>query len=158
MAAAVGGQPIQGPEPASYPPKRGVGVSFRVSVPGQPPSLNHAYRVVRVRRGPASFSTLAKTPEAASYQQVVRLLVSSAKPSGWDRGTHYVRTTYELFLSRDIDADNVLKILGDAVAAGLGINDKWVLPCIRSKTVGVKLGQEKVNLEVSLVLTGREGE
>jgi len=111
-------------------------VSWKVTIPGQPPSSNHAYKVVRIKRGGGvPFHTLAKTAEATAYQQGVRLIVAAAKPSGW-RPEGQIRLRYRLFLDRDIDCDNVSKILNDAIARALDVNDKIFLPCYEHKETG----------------------
>jgi len=107
---------------------------WKVTIPGQPPSTNHAYRIVTQRRGSAPYRTLAKTPEAVAYQQAVRLIVRAAKPSWW-YPEDQIRLRYRLYLANRQDADNSLKLLNDAIAAALDVNDDRFLPCVLSKEV-----------------------
>jgi Holliday junction resolvase RusA-like endonuclease len=106
---------------------------FQVTLQGQPPSTNHLYHIVYVGRHPR----MAKKPEIETYQVLVTYLVRAAKPSGWVSGAH-VRLLYDFFLKRDIDCDNALKAMNDAIAIALDVNDKLFLPCVRSKTIGVR--------------------
>lgn len=54
---------------------------------------------------------------------------------------------YALFLKKDMDASNCLKILEDAVAAGLDVNDRIFLPQVISKEHGH--AEPRVEVEVS---------
>lgn len=45
-----------------------------------------------------------------------------------------------------MDADNSLKILNDGIAAGLGIDDRWLLPCVEEIRFGDK--DPRVELEI----------
>lgn len=123
-------------------------MSWTVVIPGQPPSTNHAYKIVTVKRGTGGipFRTLAKTDEAISYQMAARLLVAAARPSGW-RSAARVRLTYRLYLTHKQDADNSLKLLNDAIARALNINDDKFLPCVESKEI------VKVNPRVEVTIT-----
>lgn len=121
-------------------------MTWGVTIPGQPPSTNHAYRIVTVRRGSVPFRTLAKTEEAVAYQMGARLLVAAAKPSGWQPAAQ-VRLIYRLYLSHRQDADNSLKLLNDAIAKALGVNDDRFLPCVESKEiVPPKLARVEVSI------------
>lgn len=121
-------------------------MSWSVTIPGQPPSTNHAYKIVTVRRGSVPFRTLAKTEEAVAYQTAARLIVAAAKPSGWTPAAQ-IRLTYRLFLASRQDADNSLKLLNDAIARALGVNDDRFLPCVESKeVVTAKLARVEVTI------------
>jgi Holliday junction resolvase RusA-like endonuclease len=123
-------------------------VSWSFSVPGQPPSWNHAYeRATRVARDGRRYSGLKKTAEAEKYQRDVALIVGAARPSGWTHGEGYLRLRINLFLGHDIDATNVWKILEDAIARKLGIDDKWFLPCFEHKEIGVKQPRVEVTID-----------
>ena len=100
---------------------------FSFSVPSQPPSWNHAYQMVRRR--------VAKAKGVEAYQLVAAAMARTAKPAGWEP-EGMIRVTYDLHLGRDQDASNSLKSLEDGIAIGLGIDDKRMLPCVRSKTIG----------------------
>ena len=106
-----------------------------VTIPGQPPSVNHGYHIVRqFRRGGTPYRTIALTPEVANYKTYASLIVKSARPSGWKPGSS-IRIQYRLFLGNRQDADNSLKFLNDAIAAALGVNDDIFLPCVISKSL-----------------------
>ena len=99
-------------------------------IPGQPPSVNHMYE-----RG---YKKIRKTDGAEAYQAAATYIVRTTRPSGWRHTDGYIRLTYDLHLQRDMDCDNILKALNDAIAVGLDVNDKWFLPCVRSKEFGIK--------------------
>jgi Holliday junction resolvase RusA-like endonuclease len=96
-------------------------------IPGEPPSVNHSYHVVRGTR------RIAKNPEVENYQTVVTWATrTKVKDFAWSGG--FVRVRYRFFLGRAKDVDNMLKALNDAIAIGLGMNDRWFLPCVESVT------------------------
>lgn len=101
-----------------------------------------------MRRGAGGvpFRTLAKTDEAVTYQMAARLLVATARPSGW-KPEAQVRLTYRLYLNHRQDADNSLKLLNDAIARALDINDDRFLPCVESKEI------VKANPRVEVTIT-----
>ena len=108
---------------------------WSVSVPGQPPSVNHGYRIVKqFRKGGVPFRTIALTPEVTAYKEYAYLIVKTTKPTGWKPGER-IRLRYRLFLGNRQDADNSLKFLNDAIASALGVNDDIFLPCVISKEV-----------------------
>jgi Holliday junction resolvase RusA-like endonuclease len=100
---------------------------FRVTIPGQPPSANKQYE----RR--AGGLQLARRSGVTTYADLVTMLVREAKP-----GRFYpigqVRLVFDFYLGRSVDADNMLKILDDAIADGLGVDDHIFLPCVRTLT------------------------
>lgn len=122
--------------------------SFRFTIPGQPPSWNQAYRIVRVpHRGGGSHQQMAKTLEAGQYQMlIVSPAARKAKPADWSPEGQ-VRVIYRFRLKRWADADNLMKILGDGIAHGLGVNDRIFLPCCDELTTGHK--QPHVEIEVT---------
>lgn len=120
---------------------------WSVSIPGQPPSVNHAYRIVTQRRGGHPYKALAKTPEVIAYQTAARLIVKAAKPSGWEPGK-WIRLRYRLYLATRQDADNSLKILNDAIAKALNVNDDRFLPCVLSKET-VPSNRARVEVTIS---------
>lgn len=107
-------------------------MTFSFIVPGQPPSTNHIY--VRVR---GSWSKMAKAPGVEAYQNAVALICHAVKPSGF-RPTGQIRVRYSFHLKRDADCDNLIKMLQDAIAAALEVNDRVMLPCVVEKTTGNK--------------------
>jgi len=115
-------------------------VSWSFTVYGQPVSWNHAYkRVNRKARDGRTFKGQARTEETNAYQRAVGLIVGAARPSGWAHdGKSYVHLYVRLYLGHDIDATNVWKILEDAIARKLDVDDKWFLVSFEHKETGVK--------------------
>lgn len=106
--------------------------AWTISVPGDPPSVNHSYRIVRTRTGAM---TLAKTSEAATYQVGAAMIARAGRPPGWVGGRR-VRMTYRMWFSREgRDASNAIKLLEDGIAEALGLNDKTFIPCVELKEV-----------------------
>lgn len=121
-------------------------MAFRFDVPGRPISWNKAYRIVRVpHRGGGNHLQLAKTDEGWAYQLVAATITRRAKPKGW-APTGQVRVRYWFRLRRAIDATNCLKLLEDAIAEGLGVNDAIFLPCVEELSTGLK--EQGVTIEV----------
>ena len=113
--------------------------AFRFEIPGQPISWNRAYRIVRVpHRGGGSHLQLAKSDEGWEYQRLVVVpIVRRAKPAGWAPDGQ-VRVRYWFRLHRRMDATNCLKLLEDAIAEGLGVDDAIFLPSVEELTTGHK--------------------
>lgn len=117
--------------------------SFEVTLPA-PPSWNLAYRIVKPRNSPRH--TLAKTEVAWQWQTVAANIVKHARPADF-APEGQIRIQYRFFLKRAMDADNLLKLLNDAIAYGLGTkmgktkpvpiyDDKLFLPCVESLSTG----------------------
>lgn len=105
-------------------------------VPSQPPSMNHMYEATVVRRSDgSSVRSVRKANGVESYQVAATLIAKAARPSDW-QPEERVRVVYRFFLKRDIDCDNALKALNDAIAKAIGIDDKRFLPYVEDKTVG----------------------
>ena len=105
--------------------------AFRVDLPGQPPSWNAAYQIITIR-GHGSWK---KMPPAVAYQVMVTDRTRLACPSDFaPKGQLYI--CYQMFLKRNMDADNILKLANDAIATALGINDSRFLPVVISKSSG----------------------
>lgn len=130
-------------------------------VPGQPLSWNQAYRIgSRQRQGergqlrlddmgkPVSFRKIIKTDEAVAYTGAVAMIARAACPTGW-QPSGLVVVEVRLFLGRIIDSDNVLKLLGDGIQEGTGIDDKWFLPRVMHKEWGLRPSERRV--EVTLI-------
>jgi len=110
---------------------------FSFTVPGQPVSWNQAFRVRYQHVGGVKTRGLFKTPEAEAYQDGVRLIARVAKPSSFilpKRGR--VIVAYDFVLKTDIDCDNLLKLMNDALAEAINTNDKHFMPVVMSKTTG----------------------
>lgn len=91
-------------------------------------------------------ATIVKAPGVENYQTGVMLQVRSAKPSKWIPGSR-VRIWYDFHLDADIDCDNALKALNDAIAAAIGCDDKAFMPCVRTKVTGVKEPYVKIEVQ-----------
>ena len=124
-------------------------MSWTVSIPGQPPSTNHMYTIGKgYRRGGIAYPKLVKADGVESYQTMAAMLVRLARPSGWTWDGGLLRITYRFHLIDNVDCDNLLKALNDAIAGALDINDKWFLPNVESKTWGNKGAQARVEVTI----------
>jgi Holliday junction resolvase RusA-like endonuclease len=111
-------------------------VSWTVTIPGQPVSGNHANKIGRgFRRGGIAYPKMVKTTEAAAYQMGAAMIVRAARPSAWRWNGGQVVVEYRMFLTRDADCDNVMKVCDDAIFPALDINDKYALPRAMSKEI-----------------------
>jgi Holliday junction resolvase RusA-like endonuclease len=109
---------------------------FRFTVPGQPVSWNHSYRWTTKKSPGGEVRIQVKKPEAVAFQQAVTLIASAAKPSDF-RPEGQIIVGYEFLLGRSIDADNVMKMLNDALARNvLGVNDKRFLQVVLRHETG----------------------
>ncbi|NBT48622.1 MAG: RusA family crossover junction endodeoxyribonuclease [Actinobacteria bacterium] len=114
-----------------------------ITLVGRPPSWNSAYR--------ARKSYIYMTREAKSWKKLTTLITSEAvKAQNWScqRDTMLIVDVW-IYVKRTIDADNILKLTLDAVAAGLGINDARFLP--RVWELNKKCDDEKIVLSVTEV-------
>lgn len=120
-------------------------MTFTITIPGQPPSGNHANKIGKgYRRGGIPYPKMVKTPAAAAYQAGAALIAKTAKPSGWVRPEGMmVVMEYRIFLSTDADCTNIIKTVEDALCPALGFNDTFALPRAMSKMI-VSKGEEKV--------------
>jgi hypothetical protein len=132
-------------------------VSWRVVIPGQPPSLNHAYHPTVIVRGGKRIHTISKTDEAATYQAGATQITKVARPSGWTvpRGQR-VRIRFWYYLNPAIDLDNIKKLVIDAVSRAIPtddpsrtLNDRWVMTCDVA-IAAVPKGQQRLELEIDL--------
>ena len=109
--------------------------SFSFTMPGQPPTWNHMYRWTTRNVNGKSVRIQVKTDEANLYQSQLTMVARAAKPSDFNPPNGII-VAYDMFLGRDLDADNVMKAVNDALAIALGVNDKRFLPVTLSKTHG----------------------
>jgi hypothetical protein len=121
-------------------------MTWSVTIPGQPISWDAAYRTmklpVRRRTGPVlnedgsqrMIHRPGKTDEAAQYQRDAQLVIQAAAPSGW-APQGQVRMVVDLYLSHDMDDDNALKLVRDAVQKATGVDDIRFLSCTRKKEI-----------------------
>lgn len=124
-------------------------------IPGQPPSVNHSYKPVMIQRYTASGQRysrigMAKQTAVLDYQTGVVRITQTSKPAGWRPVGEYIRITYAFFLKRSIDCDNAMKALNDALAMAIGVDDKWFLPCVVSKSVDGKERNPRVEVTIDL--------
>ena len=105
------------------------------TLPGQPPSWNTAYRIITKHGRRGGYQALGKTSEAKRYQIGAANIIRSAKPSRW-KPIGQLRIHYWLYLARDMDCDNVLKLINDVIQTATGVDDKWFLPTVEEKTTG----------------------
>jgi hypothetical protein len=111
------------------------GASWSVTLPGQPPTLNKLYQPVwRTANDGRRYMGVGKNEDAKRWHDDMQGPIRTACPSGW-RPKAYVQLRIRLFLTHDIDADNVLKVLSDAIQTATGVNDRAFLPCVESKEV-----------------------
>lgn len=131
-------------------------MGWRIVIPGQPPTVNHAYRAAtkyRKTKGGSRvpYASIIKDSQATSYQEAAALITSTARPSGWQWEGGFIRLVYRFYLHRDADCDNLLKVLNDAISAKIDVNDRWFLPMVMSKKI-VPPGEARV--EVLIVQEG----
>ena len=128
------------------------GLTWRVSIPGVPPSVNHMYEPRVVKTATGSYRSMRKASGVEEYQAVTAMFVRTGMPKPWrqalEKHTGYICINYWFHLKRDIDADNALKALNDSIAKALGVNDKRFLPRVIDKYVG-KNEDPRVELEFS---------
>jgi Holliday junction resolvase RusA-like endonuclease len=100
------------------------------------------------RRGGVSYPKLVKADGVESYQQTASLIVRLGRPPGWAWDGGLLRITYRFHLIDNVDCDNLLKALNDAIAGALDINDKWFLPCVEHKDWANKGAKARVEVTI----------
>lgn len=124
---------------------------WSVVVYGQPPTTNKMYsaKMRSMWRDGVRFNVpqMVKNPKVEKYQHDAIIQIQSARPSRW-HPTGFVKLTFRLYLVRNIDADNTLKALSDAIQDAIGVNDSWFLPCVESKEWGLKPHDARVEIEI----------
>ena len=92
---------------------------------------------------------LAKTPACEEYQWVASTIARRALPAdfGWVK-PQQLRVRYWFQLDHWVDGTNLIKILEDGIAHGLGIDDRYYLSCIEELSTGHK--DPRSIVEVSL--------
>lgn len=118
--------------------------------------MNHAYEPQTAHRTTRSgarvpYTRIGKNEAAAAYQRAAALIVGTARPSGWQWQGGYIRLIYRFYLARDADCDNLLKILNDAIAGKIGVNDRWFLPMVMSKRI---VREHEARVEVTVIQDG----
>ncbi len=100
---------------------------FRFTIPGQPPSWNQSYRHRTIEVDGRRVSRLFKDKSVKTWQDDVTMIVRAAKPSTFAPKNKII-VGYQMYLGVRLDADNVMKMLNDAIARGLKVNDSRFLP------------------------------
>jgi Holliday junction resolvase RusA-like endonuclease len=128
---------------------------FNFVVPGQPMSWNRSYRnrvitvkdkigrtVLTPKGRPVTRPVSYKTKDAERYQEDVFWAAKEAiLRLEKDIGTfkpEQVMVAYDFMLARDIDCDNVMKMIHDALSRALGLDDRYFYPVVLSKSTGSK--------------------
>lgn len=99
---------------------------FTVVIPGKAPRLNDTYKVnVRQNR------RVYKDPDVALWQDTAAWLVKAARPRDW-KPAKRVMVTIECYTPgpHPRDSDAQVKATLDALAVGLGVDDKIFLHCV----------------------------
>lgn len=115
---------------------------------GQPPSLNDLYTIGwrRDKKG-RRYKGIVKGDDARQYHADAVPQIRVKCPSRW-APVGLVRLKIRLYLVRDIDADNCLKVLSDAIETATGINDKVFMPCIELKEIGLTPRDARVEVSI----------
>jgi Holliday junction resolvase RusA-like endonuclease len=127
-------------------------VRWSFTLLGQPPSWNQSYHITK-QQGyrkdgrPYEFSSLSKRQKVIDYQAGAVLVIRSAKPSRW-APTGDVRILWRIYLTRDIDCDNLMKAVHDAIERATDVNDRRFLPCVQSKVWGVHPTEARIEITV----------
>lgn len=126
-------------------------MKWSVTVWGQPPTTNKMYsaKMRSIWRDGVKHTVpqMVKNEKVEDYQRDAVLQIQSARPSRW-KPDGFIRLRFQLYLAKNIDADNTLKALSDAIQEAIGINDTWFLPCVESKTWGLNPRDARVEIEI----------
>jgi Holliday junction resolvase RusA-like endonuclease len=116
--------------------------ALELEIQGKPPSWNAVYR--------ARNSYVYMTREGKDWKEYVELLTRAQREKKiWkpDRADSYLAVNIWVWLSRPMDADNVLKVTLDAVAKGLEVNDRRFLPRVWGM-LKCKAGEERLRIVI----------
>ena len=111
-------------------------------IPTLPPTSNHAYGVAVNKRGKGY---IYMTAAGKAWKAGAQLAVQAAnnQPEGFWKGRQlYVSLT---FIDKSVlmaDVDGRAKLALDAVAQGLGLDDRYVFPLLLDKRAGDEPGVE----------------
>ena len=77
------------------------------------------------------------TEEAKTWKHAVEYTALNAfNRSKWRPGKGQLVVEWRLLLTDDVDSDNAMKLVHDALASALKVNDKRFLPRVISKRIG----------------------
>jgi Holliday junction resolvase RusA-like endonuclease len=115
---------------------------LELEIPGKPPSWNAIYR--------ARNSYVYMTREGKDWKSYVESLTRAQREKKFwkpSRAESYLSANLWIWLSRPMDADNILKVTLDAVAKGLEVNDKRFLPRVWGM-MKCKAGEERLRIVI----------
>lgn len=121
-------------------------------IEGQPLSWNAAYRIGTFNRraynrAAHDVRTIIKTDEAVAYTDLATVRAREKKPPGWaPKG--FVVVEFKYYLGRDVDCDNVMKLVNDGIESATGVDDRWYLPRAMSKETGLRPEQRRLEITV----------
>ena len=122
---------------------------WAVALPGQPPSTNHMYVIGRgFRRGGIAYPKMVKVDAVVAYQQMTTLITRLAKPREWKWDGGLLVLEFGFYLVDNIDCDNAMKAVCDAISDAIEVNDKWFLPRAMSKVWGLKPADARVEVTI----------
>jgi Holliday junction resolvase RusA-like endonuclease len=112
-----------------------------VVILGQPASGNENEIQRGYRRGKdggnVPYSRIAKNAHVKAYIDGAIPVIRTARPSGWIPPER-IRVDYRLYLSRDMDFDNVMKVVNDALKVALEVDDTRFYPTAISKEIDMR--------------------
>ena len=115
-----------------------------------PPSVNKSFKIVKVN----GRHRLALTDKARDWKKTVSVTVWAHRyylPRP-ERGYLVLRIWYRFPDRRRRDTHNHLKLLCDAIAEGLGVDDRWILV----QEMGVEIDPRSPGIEIEIAEAGDE--
>lgn len=145
-SAAGTGSPPTGSGAAPVPTRDAPSSSLSVVIHGRPVSWNRAYRYGR--GGAGGKARMYLTREAESWKEIVWATTLDAyNRSSWKPRTKgLIVIEWRLLLTDEVDPDNLTKLVHDAVASAIGVNDKRFMPRFMTKHTG--MGHDVVSLRI----------
>ena len=127
-------------------------MTWSFEIPGQPVSWNASYKIgvgyraAYNRRG-GEFRKIIKTNEAVTYTEMVTVIARQARPSSW-KPEGFIVVEFDYYLGRDVDCDNVMKLVNDGLKHAIEVDDRWYLPRAMSKQTGLRPSERRVVVRV----------
>lgn len=106
----------------------------------------------KMARDGRSYRGKKLTDEAARYRDDAILIIQAARPSHW-APQGQIRVYWAFYLTHNLDCDNAMKVVHDAIQRATGINDSRYLPCVMDKVYGVSM----MNARVEIVIDEAQG-